>query len=213
GAERRGIRVSGHSRDRPRHPYPGRRARDTRSEERAHERDHGGPRHRTRCDRRGGLRRPDGGVPRTGRERPRLEGWRQRVARRRRKRSRRGTSLRRRCHDDADQSDRGDRPLPRGHVRIGSWTSTPKAYYASAGFAARWGGDEGNLGREVSTEEPRRRRRPGRNRRAPQGVREGGEPAPPALRGPGGHRQDDVCYRPRARYVRRELAAELLRAE
>src|SRR5213594_231571 len=86
----------------------------------------------------------------------------------------------------------------------------PKAYYATVGFAARWGGDEGTLGREVSTEEPGRGRRPGGDRRAPPGLCEDGKPSPPPLRGSGGHRQDDVCNRPGPRHVRRELAPELL---
>ena len=77
----------------------------------------------------------------------------------------------------------------------------------------RGGGDEGNLGREVSPEDPRRGRRPGRDRRAAQGICEGGEPPAPPLRGPRGHRQDDLRDGPGARHVRRELAPELLRAE
>src|SRR5256885_975977 len=78
---------------------------------------------------------------------------------------------------------------------------------------ARGGGDEGNLGREVSTEVPRRGRRPGRDRRTTEGLCEGGEPATPPLRGSCGDGQDDLRDGPRARHVRRELAAELLRAE
>src|SRR5438309_181595 len=78
---------------------------------------------------------------------------------------------------------------------------------------ARWGGDEGNLGREVSTEVPRRGRRPGRNRRAPEGLCEGSEPAAPPLRGSRGNGQDDLCDGPGARHVWGELAAELLRVE
>src|SRR5213078_4468747 len=77
----------------------------------------------------------------------------------------------------------------------------------------RGGGDEGNLGREVSPEDPRRGRRPGRDRRATEGVCEGGKPPAPPLRGSRGHGQDDLCDGPRARHVRGELAAELLRAE
>src|SRR5207249_9511892 len=78
---------------------------------------------------------------------------------------------------------------------------------------ARWGGDEGNLGREVSTEVPRRGRRPGRDRRTPEGLCERREPAAPPLRGSRRDRQDDLRDGPRARHVRRDLAAELLRAE
>src|SRR5437773_778605 len=74
----------------------------------------------------------------------------------------------------------------------------------------RGGGDEGNLGREVSPEDPRRRRRPGRDRRATEGVCEGGKPPAPPLRGSRGHGQDDLCDGPGARHVRGELAAELL---
>src|SRR5439155_1366058 len=85
-----------------------------------------------------------------------------------------------------------------------------KSGRTTGGFAARWGGDEGTLGREVSTEEPGRGRRPGGDRRAPQGLREDGKPTTPPLRGSRGHRQDDVCDRPRPRHVRRGLAPELL---
>src|SRR5437773_1483807 len=89
-----------------------------------------------------------------------------------------------------------------------------KAYYASLGCHARvGGGDEGNLGREVSTEVPRRGRRPGRDRRTPEGLCERREPAAPPVRGTRRDWQDDLCDGPRARHVRRDLAAELLRAE
>src|SRR2546427_307947 len=86
----------------------------------------------------------------------------------------------------------------------------PQSGGTTRGSAARWSGDEGTLGREVSTEEPGRGRRPGGDRRAPQGLREDGKPAAPPLRGSRRHWQDDVCNRPRPRHVWRGLAPELL---
>src|SRR5439155_24557378 len=124
-----------------------------------------------------------------------------------------GPPLRRRGDDDPDKSDRGRREVPGPRHRVASARPPPKAYYATVGFAARWGGDEGTLGREVSTEELGRGRRPGGDRRAPPSLREDGKPSPPPLRGSGGDRQDDVCDRPGPRHVRRELAPELLRIE
>src|SRR5207244_1147670 len=140
----------------------------------------------------------------------RAAGWRQPLPRCRRRPARGRPPLRRRGDDDADQPDRRGRALPGPRPRVGSARSPPKPYYASVGFAARWGGDEGTLGREVSTEEPGRGRRPGGDRRAPQGLREDGKPAAPPLRGSRRHWQDDVRNRPRPRHVWRGLAPELL---
>src|SRR2546428_952159 len=103
---------------------------------------------------------------------------------------------------------------PRPEATAGPWKPPTKAIIASAGFRTdSRGGHEGDLGREVSPDDPRRDRGPGRGHLPPEGEREGGEPPAPPVRRACGHRQDDERDRPRAGTLRGELAGEPRRTE
>src|SRR2546428_6074020 len=102
---------------------------------------------------------------------------------------------------------------PRRKATARPWKPPTKAIIASAGFRTdSRGGHEGDLGREVSPDDPRRDRGPGRGHLPLEGVCEGGEPTAPPVRRARGDRQDDERDRPRTGALRGELAGGLPRA-